>query len=180
MSKLKRYEEYKHDNGLYEDGFGEWVKYEDVKELEAKIAELEASKEETHYTKHPDLGLSRDMLLNKITLLQEDIECPHMWLDEFDIPREDGPDTYSIVGRCKLYIEKLGIVNQESEWVNCEDGMPENFVNVLLRIKVCDKFNVQQGYFNGDSEWVDCWCRGLDSYEVSHWMPLPTPPKDKG
>ena len=42
MSKLKRYEEYKHDNGLYEDGFGEWVKYEDVKELEAKIAELEA------------------------------------------------------------------------------------------------------------------------------------------
>jgi hypothetical protein len=44
------------------------------------------------------------MLHNKIELLEEDIECVHMFLDDKDIPRYEEPGAeYSIVGRIKLY-----------------------------------------------------------------------------
>ena len=39
---------------------------------------------------------------NKIKLLQEDIECIHMYLDDKQVPRKDDNGTqYSIVGRIK-------------------------------------------------------------------------------
>jgi hypothetical protein len=45
------------------------------------------------------------MLHNKIELLEEDIECVHMFLDDKDIPRYEGETEaeYSIVGRIQLY-----------------------------------------------------------------------------
>lgn len=38
---------------------------------------------------------------NKIMLLEEEIECVHMYLDDLKIPREDTKDTFSLVGRIK-------------------------------------------------------------------------------
>lgn len=116
MSELKRYEEYRHDNGLYEDGFGEWVKYEDVKELEDKIAEL------------------------------------------------------------------------ESEWVSCEDRMPEKEDDYLIYPipkystgieyfnKYMDKGGHKPNTFESESEYGEVHVH----FCITHWMPLPSPPKAKG
>jgi len=41
------------------------------------------------------------MLRNKIELLEEDLECPHMWLDDMGVPRGDDGGEFSIVGRVK-------------------------------------------------------------------------------
>lgn len=43
---------------------------------------------------------------NKIVLLEEDIECVHMYLDKLNIPREDDKDTFSLVGRIKQLEKK--------------------------------------------------------------------------
>jgi|TARA_R110000851_G_scaffold26079_1_gene74323 hypothetical protein len=44
------------------------------------------------------------MLHNKIELLEEDIECVHMFLDGKDILRgEESGAEYSLVGRINLY-----------------------------------------------------------------------------
>ena len=40
-----------------------------------------------------------DSLRNRVELLQEDIECVHMWLDDQGAPREGEEGTLSIVGR---------------------------------------------------------------------------------
>ena len=43
-----------------------------------------------------------DMLLNMINLLEEDLECVHMYLDDIGAPRKDADgEEYSIVGRIK-------------------------------------------------------------------------------
>lgn len=41
------------------------------------------------------------MLINKIELLEEDIECVHLYLDNIGIDRKDGDKMLSIVGRLK-------------------------------------------------------------------------------
>ena len=47
------------------------------------------------------------MLRNKAELLQEDIDCVHMWLDDKKIPRSDDIGrTYSIVGRIAILTSK--------------------------------------------------------------------------
>jgi len=46
------------------------------------------------------------MLENRIELLQEDLECVHLWLDDVDAPRNGPVGTYSIVGRMKQLMPK--------------------------------------------------------------------------
>jgi hypothetical protein len=55
--------------------------------------------------------LDINLLQNKNELLEEDMECIHLYLDNFDIPRIDikTNQNYSIVGRIK-YLEKMKAV----------------------------------------------------------------------
>ncbi len=49
-----------------------------------------------------------EMLKNQVELLQEDIECVHMYLDDKDLPRKDFKGRgYSIVGRIKRLEESF-------------------------------------------------------------------------
>jgi len=50
--------------------------------------------------------MEKELLNNRIELLEEDLESVHMYLDKLEIPRNDEKDTYSIVGRIKQ-LEKL-------------------------------------------------------------------------
>lgn len=61
---------------------------------------------QTDYVKEIDVymnGLS-DIKDNKIMLLEEDIECVHMFLDSLGSPRGDEHGTYSIIGRIKKLV----------------------------------------------------------------------------
>jgi len=44
---------------------------------------------------------------NKIELLEEDIECFHMYLDAHNIPRTLGNNQYSMIGRMNIYVAAL-------------------------------------------------------------------------
>lgn len=52
-----------------------------------------------------DTRPNEGMLENRIELLEEDIECVHIWLDDKGIVRNDGNRDYSIVGRIKLLFD---------------------------------------------------------------------------
>ena len=43
---------------------------------------------------------------NIINLLKEDIECVHLFLDDYDIPRADKNGILSMIGRIKKLVEK--------------------------------------------------------------------------
>ena len=67
------------------------------------------------------------------------------------------------------------------EWISVEDEekLPEHLEDVLFT----DGINIFKGYrlvvCLGSSE-IDYWYSNLDNriLDVTHWMPLPKPPKD--
>ena len=63
-----------------------------------------------------------DIKDNKIKLLEEDIECVHMYLDDLNIPRKDEKDTYSLVGRIKQLEKKYLKEMSEVEDYYLKDG----------------------------------------------------------
>jgi hypothetical protein len=59
----------------------------------------------------------------------------------------------------------------ESKWISVEERLPD----ILSTIIVCDKKgNVGEAYYYGEGsfQWIDG-----DLVIVTHWMPLPEPPK---
>lgn len=75
-------------------------------------------------------------------------------------------------------IDSIPTLTPQNEWVSVEERLPENGQIVLFHQK--DGFIYCAEYFAGNAlmspGWFidnDCW----DAKEVTHWMPLPAPPK---
>lgn len=68
---------------------------------------------------------------------------------------------------------------RKQEWISVEDRLPEESTNVLA---YSTKYNeIIFLYYCGEDEWEDE--KGFASakyYGITHWMPLPEPPKMKG
>lgn len=60
------------------------------------------------------------------------------------------------------------------EWIKCSDQMPPEMDDVI----VTDGGDIKMMWWNG-KQW-DSWVRrhDIDSDMVTHWMPLPEPPKE--
>ena len=76
------------------------------------------------------------------------------------------------------WAQTLPTLTPPNEWVSVEERLPENGQIVLFHQK--DGFIYCAEYFAGNAlmppGWFidnDCW----DAKEVTHWMPLPAPPK---
>jgi hypothetical protein len=64
-----------------------------------------------------------------------------------------------------------------SKWISCKDKMPDDGVNVLIyagnRMISLAWYDKDMGYFYiCDSDYK------YNSLDVTHWQPLPEPPKD--
>lgn len=62
-----------------------------------------------------------------------------------------------------------------SPWHRVEDELPEKFVNVILANKRGKHYDIDKGWWNGHS--YDRCAKGIYR-NVTHWMPLPEPPKE--
>ena len=72
-------------------------------------------------------------------------------------------------------------VRAQDKWISVDVRLPELHQKVLIRIPVCEYFNIENGEYKGGGEFSGAWCdrRGKGHcYSVTHWMPLPTPPKE--
>jgi hypothetical protein len=65
------------------------------------------------------------------------------------------------------------------KWISVKDRLPENRDDVLLCRKWWNEIrNPQMGWYNEVSgEWFDLSNRVI--HNVTHWMPLPEPPKEE-
>ena len=77
----------------------------------------------------------------------------------------------------RLLIERQPTLTPPNEWVSVEERLPNDKQIVLFRQK--NGFIYCAEYFAGNSlcspSWfIDCDC--WEAKEVTHWMPLPTPP----
>lgn len=64
-----------------------------------------------------------------------------------------------------------------TEWISVESELPEERVDVIVYCDGCGgSFLITAKYMDG--LWVDTWSGGENMECVTHWMPLPEPPKD--
>ncbi len=103
-------------------------------------------------------------------------DCPYM--GELD-------KSYMIPMKCKEIIMRDALaLLKEQEWISIKDRLPNcNGCYLVWR----PRFYTEKGmpsicYFDGQNAWHDSYgvdfTRVLAHDDVSHWMPLPEPPKE--
>lgn len=79
-------------------------------------------------------------------------------------------------GVCEHYTPKSDYVKRErAEWVSVEDRLPEKDTRVLVYLDIKDLNPYSTPFFDTDRILDGKWVR-WNSY-VTHWQPLPEPPK---
>lgn len=59
------------------------------------------------------------------------------------------------------------------EWISVKDRLPEQCCKVLIAWKLNDKMEVDMAIWTGVVPKLN-----VTQYEITHWMPLPEPPKE--
>lgn len=70
---------------------------------------------------------------------------------------------------------------KQSGWISVDEALPKPFVSVLAYCPI--RCNIYGVYLNARGEWHffdESAAGALLNVTVSHWMPLPEPPKMKG
>ena len=98
---------------------------------------------------------------------QTAIDAVHQEFDECLVWDESGQTTADEVERILDYLPSA-----EPRGIPVTERLPERNYNCL----VADDGTIVYGYMNFIGEWMDCL--GDKLKYVSHWMPLPQPPKD--
>ena len=63
------------------------------------------------------------------------------------------------------------------EWISVDDRLPEPYVSVLVNMRGEEPFpTVREGFISNDGIWQSAMFR-REPGEVTHWQPMPQPPK---
>ena len=89
-----------------------------------------------------------------------------------------------------LFTEALAYIQQleaaAPKWISMEERLPEISDLVLVIANGKPKENIELinaeliASYWGDEGWIADGYDGWDKLKVSHWMPLPEPPKEEG
>ena len=63
-------------------------------------------------------------------------------------------------------------------WIPVTERLPQNYISVLVYLPGERPLpTVHEAYIGGDGEWHSSVVYGVENEDVTHWMPLPEPPK---
>ena len=67
-------------------------------------------------------------------------------------------------------------IQKKSNWISVKDRLPEMCTDVI----VCNENGrVYSAWYNyGDNSWLYAFTAEIITHKVTHWMPLPEPPKE--
>ncbi len=74
---------------------------------------------------------------------------------------------------CRGWNDAVSEMEESGGWISVEDGLPEEKIRVLVS---GDKYPTVIGWIMFGEWATDFGCMYKD-YPVTHWMPLPKPPK---
>ncbi len=69
-------------------------------------------------------------------------------------------------------------VDTMPRWISVEERLPEPKEDVALYIRCGDVSFIRTGWRMGNGQFI-CPNDSLSGYEVTHWMPIPQPPKEE-
>ena len=65
------------------------------------------------------------------------------------------------------------------QWISVDDRLPEPYVSVLVHMPGEKPFpTVREGFISNDGIWQSAMIR-REPGEVTHWQPIPQPPKEE-
>ena len=83
-------------------------------------------------------------------------------------------NTYAVVQLANALADN-GVTVQE--WISVKDRLPEPFVSVLVQMPGEEPFpTVREGFISNDGIW-QCAMFRREPGDVTHWQPMPKPPK---
>ena len=82
--------------------------------------------------------------------------------------------------KCDFYPEIREKVLKEieskfGEWISVEDRLPKEWESVLVWSE--HGFHIVAVYLGVVGKWRECWNHTMLEGKITHWMPLPQPPK---
>lgn len=87
------------------------------------------------------------------------------------------------VDRCARFSEEIMVLRERGRWIPVEERLPERDDCVAVCVSGKPQTNitlqnaVELATFSGKEGWIlECWPE-WESADVTHWMPLPQPPK---
>ena len=68
---------------------------------------------------------------------------------------------------------------EQRRWIPVEERLPQNYISVLVYIPTAEPLPmVHEAYIGDDGEWHSSNFYEIENEDVTHWMPLPEPPKE--
>ena len=68
---------------------------------------------------------------------------------------------------------------EERQWIPVEERLPQNYISVLVYTPTAEPLPmVHEAYIGDDGEWHSSVVYGVNNEDVTHWMPMPEPPKE--
>lgn len=99
-----------------------------------------------------------------------------LWADKPTDVQDDDIDSFNEnIEAIRDYIQQLEA--KVPRWISVEERLPDVNVDVVLIIPRNDGPCIRVGWLRESGRW---WAagQGLVPYDVTHWMPLPEPPKE--
>jgi len=96
--------------------------------------------------------------------------------------KEEVLRSYCLSHESELNIIVEHILEQKDPWISVEDRLPEDYDEVLVVTHAHKNIDGMQCAYMTDSEWCDPGLHcdvEIDGFVVTHWRPLPKPPKRK-
>ena len=92
--------------------------------------------------------------------------------------QEDCKDCAKATQNCIVKLqEQIAELRSAQEWISVDDRLPEPFVSVLVQMPGEKPFpTVREGFISNDGIWQSAMFR-REPGEVTHWQPMPQPPK---
>lgn len=84
----------------------------------------------------------------------------------------------SAICTCRDIVNEIPAVNR---WIPCAERMPEDEQEVLVFVKGDFENSISfitTAYNDSDGDWVSDYDGEVIDSKITHWMPLPEPPKE--
>ena len=98
-----------------------------------------------------------------------------LWFDEDGVAREY-KDDYDITIHCETEEEqaKAEAMLRRLHWTPVKDALPEDGQPCLVYTRQRERFALVYQWEDCD----ECEINSFDTFDVTHWMPLPEPPEE--